>query len=429
MKLFYAAVLALVAAPIATAQKNISGVMRLEFGYITLPNGQRVSAKGLMVPWTARPAVKRQKRSKWYNPGPHTDAIIAYSNVDNFNNPPQYNGIGTDCPSSLDDLQVQNDALNKPFQLARFAVDTSSGDRVLMRWRWYRTYTGGLGPGVSAFSNEIDDFGGYWDPASAGLWDVTFNWGAVYGFSVPDSLVYMAMQFREPAPFPWLENGEGFFRTDYKPGFYGLGVQVGSSLDQFFLDSDMNGIYDEQEVDQFDPPGVPNLANIACYFDTNGTITEVLPQTSAVIHGLENEGNIFDTWGSDDTYYGLVSNPKLLDNPTPVAVRIESTVTGTVGTITSMRFVLESNASSAMVQKIYLRNFTTSQWVPLSTTTLSPTDQLASALVPNGTNPTQFVQAGTKKVWTLIVLSEPSPFEPGPYAFKIDKCNWVITRP
>lgn len=389
------------------AQKNsYSGVMRLEFGFITLPNGQRVSAKGLLVPWTAVPAKivgKGQKPPKGY-PDP-TDNLVIYQN-DNAQN--TYNGIGVDCPSSLDDINIASNGVNVPWQQVHFGIQADTSDRVLIRWQFFDNMVTGLGAGHSAFTGLIDDFGGYWTAPSVSPWWVQFDWGAVYGFAVPDSQFWMGMQFREPAPFPWLEDGEGFFRSDYKPLFQGTGVQIGSSDDSFYFDDNWDGIYDETEYDHFDPPGAPNLANFACKFDVSGTITEVLPQSTTTITGLPTAGNIFDTWGSDDVYYEVSNNPKLFDLGLPIAVRIESALTGSIATITSLRFNIESHGNiSGMTQKIWLRNFTTNQWVLLNTSALGTTDVVFSALIPSSMTPSQFVRASDKKVWALIGISEP----------------------
>lgn len=429
LKLLSAALLVASSAVALLAQdRQYSGVMRLECGFITLPNGQRVSAKGLMVPWKAVPAKIVAKGQKPPKSGPDpTDNVVIYEN-DNAQN--TYNGIGVDCPSSLDDIQILNSGVNMPWQNASFGIQADSNVRVLIRWQFFDDMVSGLGAGHSAFINLIDDFGGYWTPPSANPWWVQFDWGAVYGFAVPDSQFWMAMQFREPASSPLFENGEGAFRTDYKPLFQGTGNQIGFSDDSFYFDDNWDGIYDETEYDHFDPPGAPNLANFAIRFDVSGSITEVLPQTGTVLTGLNTAGTIFDTWGSDDVYYEVSDNPKRIDYGTPIAVRIESALTGTVSTITSLRFSMESHHNlGGATQTIYLRNFTTNQWVALNTSTVGTTDSMVSALVPSTMTPSQFVRASDKKVWALVTVSEPNPFVAGPYSFDIDKCSWVVTRP
>ncbi len=431
-KFVLAFVLLVSSASIVAAQKEYSGVMKLQFGYVTVPGGLRIPVRGLMVPWTAKLAKLNRDGQKPPPSGGGGDSLMIYQN-DNAQD--AYNGIGLDCPSSMDDISIVPSGVNQSWTIVKFGIQTSTGAEVLIRWRFYDTYTGGLGAGVSAVSNEIDDFGGYWTPPISGdnPWAVTFNWGAAIPFSVPDAEFWMAMQFRERhlSGNPPQEDGEGAFRFDYKPLFNGTGVTIGASNDIFWLDNPPeDGIYDETENDQFDPPGPPNLANFAFAATTGGTILSTFPQTGTVVAGLSEVGNVFNTWFSDDDYWQVKSNPRLRDPVFPISLKFDSAFSGTVTTVNSLRFTIEAHGNmSGMRQRVWLRKYSTNQWIELSNVILTTSDTTVSVLVPNSMGPTNFIQAGTKAVSALVQYTEPSPFAPGPYRAYVDSASWTATKP
>jgi hypothetical protein len=118
--------------------------------------------------------------------------------------------VAAEGPSCLDD-QVHISAGNgKPWKIVKFGVHISSDSRTgkfLVRWRGYETFTGNLGQGVSAFSDEFFDAGFYIErnqfpptPPGQSTFMITGDLTQNPIFVVPNQTCYLASQFREPHP-------------------------------------------------------------------------------------------------------------------------------------------------------------------------------------------------------------------------------------
>jgi hypothetical protein len=346
------------------------------------------------------------------------------------------NFVAANGASCLDDKVHIASGNNKAWKIVTFGVhlaDNSRNGEFLVRWRGFDTYTAGLGPNVMAFSGEYFDFGFYLDRADfppTAPEDATF---AVTGdltlnpvFIVPNQICYMAQQFREPHPGgPSQEDGEQPFTMVWNV-FANNGPQIGSSEDMFWYDSPADGVYDETEVDMFDPKeGGEGAGNFLFTAEVaSGNTTTVSPFSATWFRGNPTGGNVGSLWFDDSSYMtakaGLVLFPS--EPPAQLVVETFSPTQNPAG----LRFDVNAKVNTpGLAMRIELFNFSTNQYVQVWQGAATMSDQSAIGFA---TTPPQYVSSGG------LLRAKVSFLRTGltllyPWTASVDMVRWTVTSP
>lgn len=393
---------------------EIEGEMILEFGYITQPDGRKVSVKGAKVPFKAY-RIDVPGASDRFRGDDTLSAITIYRND---------NGDGTYgfpdlSPSVLDDIILDPPGNGRIWQLMTFGVHAESTQRFLVRWIAFDTLIWGRGGGVSAFDNALHDFGGYLQFGAPGDWKVTVDLVASnYFASIPDGEFYFAQQFRHPQ-IP--ERGEGPFNFNFSSIFSGGGVTIGASEDRFWLDAEPNGIYDEFEQDYFGGP--PQEANLLFSLTSGGTAEDALLISVLPTWGDNISGDIGDLGFSDDSYYVMRSRAPFSPTSPAIAVEVEGRVSA--GNILAMTFRLEDKTDFVVTRKIQLFNYSTNQWVEVDSRQTTTSD---SVIALNVSNPTQYKSA-QHRMRARITYYDPFNLPTAFFRAHLDRVGWTVVKP
>jgi hypothetical protein len=346
--------------------------------------------------------------------------------------------VAANGPSCLDDLVLTAAGNGKAWKIVTFGVHLSDNSRVgkfLVRWRGYDTYTAELGPGVMAFSGEFFDAGFYLNrnifPPTApedATFMVTVDLTQSPAFIVPDQVCYLAQQFREPhvVGFPPQEDGEGAFTTVWNT-FANNGPQIGLSEDLFWYDSPPDGIYDETEVDMFDPKeGGLGAGNFLFTVEVASSPTTVVnPFSYTWYRGDHLSGNVGSLWFDDENYNVARSGAVPIPTEAPAQIIVESF--SPTGTPTSMRIDAQAKVSTpGLSMRIELWNFTTSQWVQVANGSVGLTD---TTLIGFSATPGQCVEAGTGTIRAKVSFYVTGVTATWLWNVSVDRIVWTITSP
>ncbi|MCH8978995.1 MAG: hypothetical protein IH945_07100 [Armatimonadetes bacterium] len=335
--------------------------------------------------------------------------------------------------SALDDLVLVNGSQGQAWKIVTFGVNlVQRSDKFLVRWQGWDTFTGGQGPGVSAFSGVLFDFGFYLDPvvdfqgtfngSFVVFVDLTFEPYAI----VPNLTCFFAQQFREPHVVgnPPEEDGEGSFVPNVEMVYAANGPQIGSSEDLFYHDNPPDGIYDETEIDTFgeDFPGANFL--LAIEIGSGQTLSRT-PFSFQWIRGFLQSGNLGSLWDDDGNYNVAKAGLTLFAGEPPAQLIVETFVP--TATIDALRFDLVAKVNTpGLSQRIEAFNFSTSQWVVLNEVPATTTDSTVTSVTAN---PSDFVDPVN-----LIIRMKVSWYKTGftllwPWTVSVDQVHWIITTP
>jgi hypothetical protein len=423
---------------------SFSGTLTLTFGHVRNPDGTLRSLKGLQLPFTAEPIeaskLDRRKReghgpfvsslgapARLEIPASPADTLLALiarpplsvTTVYNADAGSGYGVIDGSDPTSLDDMVLQGGA-NLPWQNLTFGVDVAVLHDFLVRWRCYRTYTEGLGHDVSAFSNEFADFGGILyanQIPGVGTYKITVT-VAPAGAVAPVDAIFVAQQFRSTQP-----NGEGPFDTAMRNVYNPTAPpSIGSSDNVFWYDWDaMNGIYAEDEIDNF---GEESFANMLHTLTVSGSQETLVPFTFQLLHGTYISGEVTDFWYSDDSYYKAFADFGGTGAP------IQLTVTGisSVASINSLRFIAEMKAAVAGgTQVVKLWNYTTNAYDTIDSRPITATDQTVDVTITS--NPSKYVNPANRNLKSLIEMSPVPARSVRNWFASVDRAVWITTHP
>jgi hypothetical protein len=436
MKRVLFAALALSTAAAFAQVEEFDGVLTVTHGYTTGPDGARHSLVGERIPFHGE-LIRANKLYPlgWVenrkSPGPTggPDTLI-YRN----DNAADYFYSGFPMPSALDDVTLDPGGIGARWMSMSVGMNFNFDEAdtwFFVRWIGYTSFVSGRGAGVSAFDNPTLDFGGalnlfYVNPAILlpGSYKLTFNLSQTSTpVSFPQSQMYFAQQFRMLDGAP-----DSPFFDQIDTVFSGVGVTVGSSADIFWYDNDPagpDGIYDETENDQFDPP---HLSNFLLVIDAQqtGTTDTRLPSSFSYLRGRATGGSLSDLWDSDDSYVTSVPGLVFSSTEAPLQMVIESTAVTT--TATAIKLNLEAKASIGNVQqRVHLWNFTTSQWVEVDSRVATTTDSTITTTSPG--TPAQFIEAGTRKIRARLSWKSNQVVFSWPWNTKVDRAVWLVTRP
>ncbi|MBX3096206.1 MAG: hypothetical protein KF812_05035 [Fimbriimonadaceae bacterium] len=423
-----------VGASAVLAQVSGSGVTQVEFFKVKNADGTYSISKGAPIFVTVKPirtgagtGADRSGRAGSFGVSPANGAknIAVYKNHmgDNF--------VIEEGSSVVDDLSFIAAGNNKPWKIVTFGVHLATESRAgkfLVRWRGFQNYQTGLGPGNMAFNNEMFDFGFYLNrnlfPANESTFEVTVDLTLNPLGVVQNQTCYLAQQFREPQT-P-VEQGEGLFTSTWNV-CTNNGPQIGASQDFFWFDYDpTDGIYDETEIDQFDPEqGGTGAANFL--FDvqvSGGQTSTVNPISYNWVGARYRSGNTGSLWFNDANYNQAKAAINALTGQPSGRIVVESF--SPTNNPVNMRVDVDARVSRQNVtMRIELFNFSTNTWVNVAQGPVGTTD---TGLIGFAATPTQFVQSGSGVVRARLAFYAPSG--PAPvWSMFVDQIVWTITAP
>lgn len=345
--------------------------------------------------------------------------------------------VAAEGPSCLDDMVLTAGGNGKAWKIVTFGVHLSDNSRTglfLVRWRGFDTYTTQQGPGVMAFSGEYFDYGFYLDRAifpptlpENATFMVTIDFTQSPVFIVPDQVCYLAQQFRQPHPLgPDFEDGEGPFTTVWNT-FANNGPQIGLSEDMFWYDSPPDGVYDETEVDMFDPKeGGLGAGNFLFTIEVASSPTTVVnPFSFNWVRGEYVSGNVGSLWFDDGNYNVGRSGASQFPSDPPAQIMVESF--SPTNTPTAMRIDAQAKVSSPGISmRVQLWNFTTSQWVQVANGPVGMTD---TTLIGFSATPGQCVQAGTGTIRAKVNFYVTGTTISWVWTASVERIVWTISSP
>ncbi len=388
MRRLLACIFLLSLAVFSAAQEVYQGVFTVEFGKVRQPDGTYLDVSGLQIPYTARKvkAIEAIPGLADLQIGQGSGAGTDGSSTVYLND----KGDGTYVyfpgnPSTLEDIDMTTAGDGTPWQELTIGFNRVSTDRIIIRWRiWDDQISTGNQPFVNAFSNEIADFGGYFDHPEYGVDGMVITFDiSIMGLSVPDGKCFLATQFRDP-----VASGEGDFREDYDVMFSGTGpANIGTTEYTFFYDSDggaPDGIYAENEIDYFAEP--PGETNAVIGIKVGGTAQDGFLASHALFNGKFISGNstinlaLIDSLNTviesyrDSRMKGMLLQGDALgvSNPLSVQMRVNCSVN-----------------KPGIIQELEMYNFTQQKWVTVDTRFASLTQKTASGVVT--ANPAEYI--------------------------------------
>jgi hypothetical protein len=400
------------------ASDPIRGVMTLTHGFVTRPDGTRVSVVGAQIPFVAeRVAASPFRPLALGANGSAPSNVTIYSN----DNGEQTYFYTPEMPSSLDDAKLSPVGNGAPWRFLTNGVHTSAPQTFLIRWQVFNRFVQGRGAGRSAFDVVLGDFGGVVRAITEpGAFKVTYDI-SVIGLRVPDGQAYLGTQYREPQL-----NGQGAFLPAFSSVFSGGGVRQGTSEDIFFWDFDPepNGLYEETEADNYGGP--PNEANHLLTITTTGTQNTVLPQTMTVPFGRLVSGDAGSLWFVDNDIVTIQQVLPFSANTPDAAMQIEAPAPP--GSPLALSLILVSSVSQPNIrQTIELFNFVQQRWVVVDERIASTTMQRVEGIVTS--NPSEYVQGSPRRVRARVLWKPTAAQLSVPFFARADLANWSIVVP
>jgi hypothetical protein len=414
-------------APAPQGPDTETGFVKVAFGHVRQADGTMKNIAGMMLPYTAvrikatplRPVGEQVKKA---NPGAHgspfatttvylADAGSGYAVLD-----PSFPD-----PDTLDDMQILPSGVNKPWKTLSFGMQTPDTHDFLIRWIIYDTFTSGLGAGVSAFSGVDggnNDFGVIWVSTMSGQLKVTIDVSAAAPIARQTD-IFVAQQFRSDSDL----NGNGDFDQTISSVFNNAAdVNIGTSDNTFYYDSDFNGIFDEEEVEELSS-GFSNLL-FGIAVNSSGAVDDLTPTDFNLDIGVFISGKLSDMNTSNDKYF-ICKDDIFVDRGTP-GIRLELDTEAVTSNAISLHFALECGEAEGGSQlQVFFFNTTTQAWDLRSTNTMTSTDTVYDSAATN--NPSKYIDPINQNVRVRVEV-RPNIFGSRAFNFRIDKASWEITR-
>jgi hypothetical protein len=163
--------------------------------------------------------------------------------------------------------------------------------------------------------------------------------------------------------------------------------------------------------------------NLSFYLNNNESGGMTAPGGFGVATGNVVGGNLSSLLASDDNR--LVIQPGFTLNSGMAPVVLEVSGTSATQTATSLRFTLESSASTqSLEQRIFLFNYVSNSWVPVDARPSTLGDTTAQVVV--GTNATQFIDPTTRTVRARIEWKATAAIFSYPWSTRTDLVRWNI---
>lgn len=442
----------------AEAQPDVQyGTMTLSFGKARRADGTVVDLKGMKL----RVKVERIKTTRNFRPpsffepmpAPAPMAASALQTYYHADQDPNNTGLlpygvidpEFDSSSVLDDFVVNANAIGKIWSQLTWGFEAGNLNRHLFRWTLFTTYNSAAPNGTSAFGpwpilpTWMLDFGAIWPPigiqATLGPVKVTAAGFEPAQISAPSTNFWMCQQIRNYV-FPG--NPDAPFDPQMKNIFnQSLPPQVGFSDIYYWLDSEPNGMYEEQEKDIFGEPSAPLQGNLLFRIEGNSTSTtqDALATGVQLEKGIFLSGDFSDLHFSDDFYYQARPDyalPRLVE-PIQIKVIGRSPIPNgsNPANINSLSFNVESSVlGGSGTQKLQLYRFGGGSpgWVDVNTRTINSTDSNYT-YVYTGANPEYFVNtADSNRMWARILIT-PGPDSGRVFTARVDRARWTVGIP
>jgi hypothetical protein len=331
--------------------------------------------------------------------------------------------VGETVNSALDDLSFDPQSVDKAWKLVSHGVHLSLPGRTgkfLVRWRAYKTFVPGLGPGNMAFFDEMFDVGFYLQRSqfvpneSTFRVDIDFTQSPFMILEQED--FYLAQQFREPIT---PETGEGPFSQEWNV-FCDNGPQVGSSEDIFWFDIEPNGIYDETEADLFEVPGA---ANFLFKVEVSTTATQFLqPASFQWTRGQHLTGGLSSLW-FDNGVYMTARAGATFPQSSPLA-QLEVLTFSPEMNPGGLRFDVDSKVNtSGLTMTLELYNWFTESWTQIYSGAATTTDSRVTGVVQF---PFLYVNEDAE-ILGRVAWRRTGPIVVFPWTVSVDQTQWVVT--
>lgn len=158
--------------------------------------------------------------------------------------------------------------------------------------------------------------------------------------------------------------------------------------------------------------------------ETGAAPLEFLPSAITPIRGVLVSGNVAAIQTSNNVR--LVYRPGIVLSPSQAPIAYEVSGTAPQQNASQLRVFVESSASSGSVsQSIELFDFVANDFVLIDTRNLTTTDNLIELVVT--TNPSRFIQAGTRLVRTRVQFRLTAPTLSNPWESRVDMLKWSQT--
>lgn len=365
----------------------------------------------------------------WADQDPNNSGALPYGEI----------GGGFPSCSVLDDIQVNSNALNAPWQQITWGMNNPTPHNFLIRWTVWNSYNSSAPNGASAFQpypippTYMLDFGVIWPSSQTqtGPIKVTINIAAAQ-VSAPQTNFWFSQQFRQ---YQFPGNPDAPFDLSVANLFnQSLPPQVGFSDVFYWLDAEGNpdGKYEEQEKDIFgEPPAPPMQGNLLLKIEANtsGTLQDLQPTAAILEKGIYISGDFSDLHFSDDFYYKARPDSTLPRSVPPIQLRIDGRSPS--ANINSISFNVESSVvGGTATQKLQLYRFggPTPGWVDVNTRTLNSVDSNYTYVYTNA-NPEYFVNPADQNRVRARVLITPSPDAARSFTAQIDRGRWSVGLP
>lgn len=150
---------------------------------------------------------------------------------------------------------------------------------------------------------------------------------------------------------------------------------------------------------------------------------DFFPTTLTPVRGNLVSGNLASLLASDNNR--LVYRPGVVLSNQLAPVQYEVLGTAPQQTATTLRFRIESHASSSSIsQKIEMYDYVAGAFVTIDTRNLTTTDDLIEAVI--STNASRYIQAGTRQTRTRIEFRATGPTLGFPWESRVDLAMWRL---
>lgn len=442
------------AVPFAFAQKGsktwgpIEATAELAYMKTRNPDGSWTEVRGLELPITITPMrakvvapVAKRSQEDMHGPFAGMGGMFSKStfspvgfNQSVFQNDVPGNPnvgviVGETVNSAIDDMIFTSATVGKPWKIVKFGVYLDTVGRTgkfLVRWRAYKVFTPGLGPGVMAFTQEMFDVGFYLErsqfpPHGAPPWDafeVTIDFSLSPFMVMDQEGVYLAQQFRHPQT-P-VENGEGAFSATEWNCFCDNGPQIGDSEDLFYFDIEPDGVYDETEADQFEIPGAAVFYNKTEV--TSGASSFLTPISFAWLHGTHTGGSLSALHFNNGVYMTARAGVAPAGvSPAELEVLAFSPTLSPAG----IRFDVDSKVNTTGLEvRLYLYNWFTDEYDLIKTAPATRADSMVSGVTQF---PILYVNEDSE-IKAKVSFFRTGPIMVWPWTVSVDQTRWLVTE-
>jgi hypothetical protein len=200
-----------------------------------------------------------------------------------------------------------------------------------------------------------------------------------------------------------------------------------NTVENVFIQNPAPGVWtievQANEVNQDGHVETPEL-DVDYALVVSGVVSGLAPTSFQVVRGQVLSGGLTELGTSNNQY--LQIRPWIVTNTQVPPVEIVFETTSPTGSLTELKFRLESNVNTTGIQQgIELYNFATNAWVTVDTRTLPTSDTVVEVTAPG--NASNFVQSGTGTVRARVGWKPLGLTPVYPWVVSVDQVRWTIT--